>query len=243
MPENELDIERMSVPEELSILPLRGIVVFPSMVLPITVGRPSSFKLIDEASLGNRIIGVAAQKDSQVQNPTLDELYKVGTAVNIIKMFKMPDNTMQLLIQGFQRIILKDFTRTEPFFKAHVKAVEVEEENDPEIQALTRNILSILEKIAQLSSHMGNELYTLALNVKSPSRIADLVASALNLTLEQEQEFLETFDVRTRLERLNVLLNKELQLSELSSKIQTDIKERIDKTQREYLLREQMRAI
>jgi ATP-dependent Lon protease len=245
MVENDIDLENLSVPEELPILPLRGIVVFPSMVLPITVGRESSFKLVDDASLGSRIIGVAAQKDSQKNDPAPEDLYKVGTAVNIIKMFKMPDNTVQLLIQGFARIVIKDFTQTKPYFKTKVKVIEIsdQEENDPDVQALTRSILEILEKISSMSAHMGNELYSLALNIKSPSRIADLVTSALNLTLEQEQEFLETFDVRTRLEKLNVLLNKELQLSELSSKIQTDVKDKIDKTQREYILREQLKAI
>jgi ATP-dependent Lon protease len=169
----------------------------------------------------------------------------VGTAVNIIKMFRMPDNTVQLLIQGFSLIVVREFTQVKPFFKARVDAVEIEEkvEQSSAVQALTRNILEILEKISGLSGHMGNELYSLAMNIKSPSRIADLVTSALNLTLEQEQDFLETFDVRARLEKLNVLLNKELQLSELSSKIQTDVKEKIDKTQREFILREQLKAI
>jgi ATP-dependent Lon protease len=241
--ENESELEKLTVPDELPLLPLRGIVVFPSMVIPITVGRARSTKLVDGASLGNRIIGVVTQKDSQVQEPTPDDLYKVGTAVQIIKMFKMPDNTIQLLIQGFSRIIVKDVVRTDPYFVAQVKGVEIETEDSPEVQALSRNILATLEKIASLSSTIGNELYTLALNIRSASRIADLVASALNLPVEQEQEFLETFDVKTRLEKLTYLLNKELQLSELSTKIQSDIRDKIDKTQKEYILREQLKAI
>jgi len=245
MIDNDIYSERHSVPAELPILPLRGIVVFPSMVLPITVGREKSFKLIDDASTGNRIIGVVAQRDSQNNDPSSEDLYKVGTAVTILKTFRLPDNTVQLLIHGFSRIIVQEYTQEKPYFKAKVKAVEVSEDDErlSEVQALTRNILDILEKISGLSVHMGSELYSMALNIKSPSRIADMVISALNLTLEQEQEFIETLDIETRLQKLNVLLNKELQLSELSSKIQTDVKEKIDKTQREFILREQLKAI
>jgi ATP-dependent Lon protease len=245
MIDNDIFFDRHSVPEELPILPLRGIVVFPSMVLPITVGREKSFKLVDEASAGNRVIGVVAQRDSENNDPSPEDLYKVGTAVTILKTFRLPDNTVQLLIQGFSRIIIQEYTREKPYFKAKVKAVGVseDEERSSEVQALTRNILDILEKISGLSGHMGSELYSMALNIKSPSRIADLVISALNLTLEQEQEFIEMFDIGARLQKLNILLNKELQLSELSSKIQTDVKEKIDKTQREFILREQLKAI
>jgi ATP-dependent Lon protease len=241
--DSEMELDKYTVPDTLPLLPLRGIVVFPSMVLPITVGRESSFKLVDDASVGDRIIGVVSQKDPQKQSPSPDDLYKVGTAVHIIKMFKMPDNTIQLLIQGFARFVIKDIVQEQPYFKAHVAAVEAGEEKSSEIEALSRNVLSILEKISNVSSQLGNELYTLALNLKNPGRVADLVASALNLPLEQEQEFLETFDIRARLEKLTLLLNKELQLSELSSKIQTDIKEKMEKTQKEYILREQMKAI
>lgn len=244
MENDNIDIDNLKVPEELMILPLRGTVIFPSMILPITIGRAGSVKLVEDAAAGDKIIGVVAQKDSQTDDPGEGDVYRVGTAINIMKMLKMPDDTIQLLVQGFARIRINRFTQNKPYFTAKCTTLKTDEndEND-EVQALMRNVLSTIEKISSVSPQTGNELYTMVLNVKKPDRLSDLVVSSLNLTVEQQQEFLETLDAKSRLSMLNILLNKELQLSELSSKIQTDIKERLDKTQREYILREQLKAI
>ncbi|OGS19140.1 MAG: endopeptidase La [Elusimicrobia bacterium RIFOXYA2_FULL_50_26] len=244
MENNDIDLDSINIPNELPILPLRGTVIFPSMIIPITIGRAGSVRLVEEATAGNRIIGVAAQKNSQVDEPHEDDVYSVGTAIHIMKMLKMPDDTIQLLVQGFSRIHIEYYTQNEPYFRARIKPLQVEEEDDDtEAQALRRNILATLEKIASLSPQSGTELYTMVLNIKKPGRLADLVVSSLNLSTEQQQDFLETLSVKERLKKLHVLLGKELQLSEISSKIQTDMKERLDKTQREYILREQLKAI
>lgn len=234
---------KIIVPEELPILPLRESVVFPLSIIPITVKRPGSIKLIDDSSVGDRIIGMVAQKNASEEEPTQENLYKVGTVVQIIKMIRLPDNIIQILVQGVSRITLEQFTQETPYFKAKVKSVVIEDEDTPEIQVLTRNILSLLEKISALNNRFGEEIYTLALNIKSPGMIADLVVSFFNVPFGQQQEFLETFDIKTRLEKVNVLLNKELQILEISSKMQSEIKDKLDKQQREYILREQLKSI
>jgi ATP-dependent Lon protease len=242
MAKTETLLDNIVIPKELAVLPLRKMVVFPGEINPITVGRPSSIKLIDEASMSTKIIAVTAQLDPVLENPTKKDLYKIGTAINISRMLKLPNNSIQILVQGITRISIEDFVQEDPYFKAVVRQIVIPEQRSDEIEALVRSILGILEKLTNIST-LGNELYVMGLNIKDPSVLADLIASALNLPFEEQQEFLETFDVKKRLEKVNLLLNKELQLSEISSKIQSDIKEKLDKTQREFVLRQELEAI
>jgi ATP-dependent Lon protease len=239
---NKHEPEKIRIPEELPVLPIKGEVVFPVTIAHITVDDLDSAKLVDEAYLGDKIIGVVTWKDEFKEKPSREDLYKTGTAVHILRMLKTPDNRVHLLLHGISRIILEEFTQTVPYFKAKIKTVFVREEDSPEIQALTRNIYAILEKIAS-SGYIANELYAIVLNIKKPGVMADIIGHTLNIPIEKKQELLETFDIKTRLEKTNVSLNKELQVSEMSLKIQSDIKQKLDKTQREYILREQLKAI
>lgn len=243
MENNKQEPNKITIPEELPVLPIKDTVIFPFVVVPITIDDPGSVKLVDSAAVADKIIGVFTVKNDDKQTIEGKDLYTTGTAVQIVRMLKVPNNTIQLLVQGLSRITLESFTQSEPFFKAKVRTVPVKEEDSPEIQALYRSIYKSLEKIAALAGPMANELYTMALNVKKPDVVADIVSYVLNFPLEEKQGLLETFETRARLEKVNLLVNKELQLSEMSSKIQSDVKQKLDKTQREYILREQLKAI
>jgi ATP-dependent Lon protease len=231
------------LPRKLGIIPLRDTVIFPYMIAPLVIGRQRSLRLVDEAANGDRTIGLATQVRPDIESPTPSDLYQVGTAATILKMLKFPDGSTRLLVQGIARIKVKKFTQEEPYLKASI--VEVPEIGDDtvEAQALLRNASSVFNKIVTLSPHLPDELQVAVMNIDNPTRAADLIASNINLTTAEKQSILETFDTQPKLERLISYLNRELQVLELGSKIQSEVKSELDKTQREYYLREQLKAI
>jgi len=231
------------LPAKLGIIPLRDTVIFPYMIAPLVIGRQRSLRLVDEAANGDRTIGLATQVRPDIENPAPSDLYQVGTAATILKMLKFPDGSTRLLVQGIARVKVKKFTQEEPYLMA--KVVEVPEINDDsvEAQALLRNASGIFNKIVALSPHLPDELQVAVMNIDNPTRAADLIASNINLTTAEKQDILETADTQPKLERLITYLNRELQVLELGSKIQSDVKSELDKTQREYYLREQLKAI
>ncbi|MCB4791572.1 MAG: endopeptidase La [Elusimicrobia bacterium] len=243
MAENEDKSGKIQIPEELPVLPLRSTVVFPAGIENLSVGRANSIKLVDDASLGDKVIAVATQVDPGMEEPSENDLYKIGTAVRILKMVRLTDGTVHIMVQGFARIKLERFTQKEPYLKAIVSPVVIEKKQSDEFEPLVRNILSILERFTKFGSKLGSEMHLLSLNIKNPGIIADFIVSELNLPFEEKQKFLETADIKERLEKVNLYLNKELQVLEISSKIQADIQNKMDKTQRDYILREQMSAI
>jgi ATP-dependent Lon protease len=236
----------LSVPEELPILPLRDTVLFPNSFMPLAVARESSVRLIDEAISSGKIIGVFTQRDASVEEPTQADLFTVGTASQIHKMFKLPDGSLRLIVQGLARLTLDDVTETRPYLRGRVTpATESLAESDRlEIDALLRNIKTNFQQVVSLSPLLSDDLQTLASNINEPGRLSDFIASNITtIASAVKQEVLETLDVRARMDALNRILIKELEVLELGSKIQSQVQSEVGKNQREYFLREQMKAI
>ena len=236
----------LAIPDELPVLPLRDTVLFPNSFMPLAVARESSVRLIDEAIAGSKLIAVFTQLDASVEEPQQDDLYHVGTASHIHKMFKLPDGSLRLIVQGLARLTLEEVTDTGPYLRARVQlAAEALDEADRlEIDALLRNIKTNFQQVVSLSPLLSDDLQTLAANITEPGRLADFIASSLTtIATAVKQEVLETLDVRARMDNLNRILIKELEVLELGSKIQSQVQSEVGKNQREYFLREQMKAI
>src|SRR5687767_9894284 len=236
----------LSVPDELPLLPLRDTVLFPNSFMPLAVARESSVRLIDEAISAGKLIGVFTQRDASVEEPQQADLYYVGTASHIHKMFKLPDGSLRLIVQGLARLTLDEVTETRPYLRGRVTpAVEGLKEADRlEIDALLRNIKTNFQQVVSLSPLLSDDLQTLASNITDAGRLADFIASSLTtITTSVKQEVLATLDVRARMDALNRILIKELEVLELGSKIQSQVQSEVGKNQREYFLREQMKAI
>ena len=248
-----LDLEELSagdrpiaVPDELPILPLRDTVLFPNSFMPLAVARESSVRLIDEAISQGKLIGVFTQRDASVEEPQQADLFEVGTASLIHKMFKLPDGSLRLIVQGLERLRLDEVRETRPYLRARVTpAVEALRDDDRlEIDALLRNIKTNFQQVVSLSPLLSDDLQTLAANIAEAGRLADFIASSLTtIATPVKQEVLETLDVRARMDALNRILIKELEVLELGSKIQSQVQSEVGKNQREYFLREQLKAI
>ena len=236
----------LSIPPELPLLPLRDTVLFPNSFMPLAVARESSVRLIDEAINASKVIGVFTQRDAALDEPHKEDLYPIGTATHIHKMFRLPDGSLRLIVQGLARIRLDDIVAVRPYLRAQVSATpdELSDDDRLEIDALQRNIKSNFQKVVSLSPLLSDDLQTLALNITEPGRLADFIASSLStIATPVKQEVLETLDVRARMDTLNRILIKELEVLELGSKIQSQVQSEVGKNQREYFLREQMKAI
>ncbi len=236
----------ISVPDELPILPLRDTVLFPNSFMPLAVARESSVRLIDEAISGGKLIGVFTQRDASVEEPQQGDLHRVGTASHIHKMFKLPDGSLRLIVQGLARLTLDEVTEMRPYVRARVSPApeSLAEEDRLEIDALLRNIKTNFQQVVSLSPLLSDDLQTLAVNIAEPGRLADFIASSLTtIPTAVKQEVLETLDVRARMDALNRILIKELEVLELGSKIQSQVQSEVGKNQREYFLREQLKAI
>ncbi len=236
----------LAIPDELPILPLRDTVLFPNSFMPLAVARESSVRLIDAAISGQKFIGVFTQRDATVEEPQQEDLHRVGTASHIHKMFKLPDGSLRLIVQGLARVTLESVTETKPYLKAMVSPAPeaVGDDDRLEIDALLRNIKTSFQQVVSLSPLLSDDLQTLAANISEPGRLTDFIASSLTtLATAVKQEVLETLDVRARMDSLNRILIKELEVLELGSKIQSQVQSEVGKNQREYFLREQMKAI
>ena len=237
------EVKGMETPEELPILPIRESVLYPKMILPLMVSQERHIKLIDAALVANKMIGIVAVKNKEATEMKPGDLYEVGCAAYILKMLKMPNNSIRLLIQGISRIRLTEFTQEEPYLRAKVATLVDYGEKTTETQALIVGVKGIFQKFVEMAPNLPAELAIMAMNLEEPGVLADLIASTLNLPAEDKQAILETLEVKDRLKKVNVLLSKELSVLELGSKIQSQVREGIDKTQREYFLREQLKAI
>src|ERR687897_1847577 len=236
----------LSIPPELPLLPLRDTVLFPNSFMPLAVARESSVRLIDEAINASKVIGVFTQRDAALDEPHKEDLYPIGTATHIHKMFRLPDGSLRLIVQGLARIRLDDIVAVRPYLRGQVSATpdELSDHDRLEIDALQRNIKSNFQKVVSLSPLLSDDLQTLALNITEPGRLADFIASSLStIATPVKQEVLETLDVRARMDTLNRILIKELEVLELGSKIQSQVQSEVGKNQREYFLREQLKAI
>ncbi|MBV9493994.1 MAG: endopeptidase La [Acidobacteria bacterium] len=236
----------LTIPPELPVLPLRDTVLFPNSFMPLAVARESSVRLIDDAITNGKLIAVFTQRDAAVEEPTQADLYPVGTATHIHKMFKLPDGSLRLIVQGLQRVTLDEIVSSHPYLRAKVTAaVEGTTEADAlEIDALARNIKTNFQQVVSLSPLLSDDLQTLATNISEPGRLADFIASSLStISTAVKQDVLETLDIRARMDHLNRILIKELEVLELGSKIQSQVQSEVGKNQRDYFLREQLKAI
>jgi len=235
--------EKLFIPAELPILPLRGTVAYPDLIIPLVVGREKSIRLVDEAMSRDRLIGIITQKNPDIEEPGLEDLYTVGCVATIMKMVKMVDGSQRIVVQGLCRFKLIEFSESEPNFKARILPVFEEYQKDIEIDAMYINLKNLYKKAVEIAPYLSSELAQIAAKIESPGNLADLVASTVNISAAERQEILEKIDIKERLKKVTILLNRELETLELSTKIQSHIKEGIDKTQREYYLREQLKAI
>jgi len=235
--------DRTVLPQELAILPLRDSVLYPKMVLPLVVGKERSIKLVDDALMGNRIIGVTALKDAKIEEPQIEDLYPIGTAAMILKMIKMPDGSLRLLVQGISRIHIREYVQTEPYYRARIEPIPDKYTRDVRLDALMMNVRGLFQRIVELAPYLSDEVGVMALNVQDPSELIYLIASSINISTKERQEILEIQEVRQQLERVTFFLNRELEIMEVREKIQSQVKGEMDKTQREYYLREQLKAI
>jgi ATP-dependent Lon protease len=243
---DELDLTGIPSETEIGLLPLRDTLLFPSAVLPLAVARESSVALVNDAVKEPKKIGVVTQRDPAVDEPVESDLFTVGTLTHIHKMFRFPDGSLRLVVQGIQRFRIREILQYRPFLKARIELIrdETPGEQDIEVRAMAQSALGFFQRVVELSPTLADELATLAANIQEPARLADFIAGALpSLNTAQKQEFLETVDVRSRLERVNKVLVKDLEVLEVGSKIQSQVKSELQKNQREYYLREQMKAI
>src|SRR6186713_1840468 len=236
----------LAVPSELPILPLRDTVLFPNSFMPLAVAREASVRLIDDAMSGAKLIGVFTQRDASIEEPTINDLYTVGTLSHVHKMFKLPDGSLRLIVQGLSRLTLEEITSSRPYLRGRVAPApeSLDEGQRLEIDALLRNIKTSFQQVVSLSPLLSDDLQTLAANITEPGRLSDFIASSLTtITTTVKQEVLEKLDVRERMDALNRILIKELEVLELGSKIQSQVQSEVGRNQREYFLREQLKAI
>ncbi|MCB0826595.1 MAG: endopeptidase La [Armatimonadetes bacterium] len=237
---------RPEVPSELHLLPLRESVVFPMLIAPLSVSRPSSIKLIDETVTGtDRMIGVITQKDPENDEPSADDIYQVGCAVIIRTLMKAPD-AVRLIVQGTSRFRIVELLQTEPYLKAKIEVIpepEVPKDQEEEIEALRRSVAALFEQAVRLAPNLPEELGSLTQSVNEPNVMADLIAAHIPFTTEEKQRILETTDLKARLKALLELLGREVRVLELTTKVQNEVTAELSKTQRDYYLREQLKAI
>ena len=238
----------LHIPIELPILPLRGVVVYPMMWLPLTVGQERSIRLVDDAlveSSDQRIIGLVTARDAEVEEPAPGQVYEVGTAAIVHRMLRTPDGTIRLIVQGLERIRIVRFHQEEPYLRAQIELLPDQEEGEDSLeqQALVRTTQELFRRLVALVPHMPEELETAAINASSSRQLVYLVAASVRMNPAQAQEILELDSVQQKLVKLNGLLTKELEVLELGHKIQSQAHDEMTKMQREYFLREQLRAI
>jgi ATP-dependent Lon protease len=230
------------VPGELPIIAVGENMVFPSMVVPLATDKQSVVQLIDAALSDNKIVGIFAQRTAG-ERPTAADLYSVGSAALIARMFKIPDGSVRVFLQGLARIRLVDITQSDPYLKGRVEVVQEAVEATTELEALGRNLLTLFQKVVEIAPNLPGELGIAAMNIPEPGNLADFIAAHIGLKQGERQEILETLDVAQRIKKLTEYINRELEILELGTKIQSQIKGEMDKAQREFYLREQLKAI
>lgn len=236
-------VEEVTSSQVLPILPLRGTIVYPFLVMPLMIQQIEQTKLVDEALMRGARIGLFLQKDPKKENPGPDDLHLVGTSGNILKMLRFPDGTVRFLMQGLTRIRIKRFTSTTPYLLAEVEELTERIREDVQLEALQRNLLEQIKQLVDLAPYLNEEFHVTAINQDTPSKLTDFVASNLNISIEQKQGLLEELDIHKRMQSLYQAINKEIEVLELSQKIQAQAANELGKSQRDYILREQLKAI
>jgi ATP-dependent Lon protease len=237
--------DAIKIPDVLPVLPLKDLVIFPFIIVPLSVSREKSINAVDQALAENRVIMLTAQKDFQNEDPGEDELYRIGTVAIIMRMLKLPDGRIRILVQGLSRARVDYFIQTAPFFKAKITRIEepATKERPLDVEALIRSVKQNLEKSVSLGKNISPEVMVIASNLDDPARLTDLAASNLDLKLEEAQQILETIDATERLKKVNDLLTREINLLTMQQEISTAAQGEMNKNQREYFLRQQLKAI
>ena len=247
IPLNESDQEDLNgveIPAEIALLPLRNTVLFPGVVLPITVGRDKSIKAVNDAYKGDKLIGVVAQKDSNVEDPEVKDLEAIGTVAKIVKLIKMPDGGTTIIIQGKSRFLIESIFEEDPYFRAKIKKLDEEESpKDEDFNAYVANIKDLAADIVQLSPNIPTEASIILRNIENPAFLIHFVSSNLNTDIKDKQRLLELNQIRQRADLLMQLFQKELQFVELKNKVTHKTRTELDKQQREYFLQQQMKSI
>ncbi len=242
--EIEEEKDRTDIPQELAILPLRGVVLYPLTALPLTVGQPRSTRLVDDAVLmEKRIIGLVTSKDEAIEEPGPDDIYRIGTAAMLHRLRKAPDGTIILFVQGIERIRIDEFTESVPYLKARVTPIPDTVHDSVEVEALMRNIVDLFRQLVSLTPHIPDEVTLMAMNIEDPRQLAYIVATSLRMDIQDAQGILEIQDVKEKLLKLIALLQHELKVLQLGKKIQQEAQGSMEKIQREFFLREQLKAI
>ncbi len=246
-PDRSLEPERdggVKLPRDLPVLPVRDMVVFPGTVVPLTVGREKSKRLIDAVLGGNKLLVVVTQRREDIEDPGLDDIYRVGTAAQVLKLLRMPDGTNSLLVHGLVRVGIVEWEASEPYWRAVINPHDDEDEKPGlEVDALAYNARQTALQIIDLSPNVPDQAKLVLENIEKPGQLADYLAANLSLGVPQKQELLETFDLADRLRKINATLNNQLEILQLSNKIQDEVRSQIDHSQREYYLQQQLKAI
>jgi ATP-dependent Lon protease len=232
-----------NIPSELPVLPLRNVVVFPGTVVPLTIGREKARRLIDAVLAGDRLVAIFTQRREETEDPGINDIYRVGTVAQVLKLLRMPDGSNSLLVHGVLRVGLEQFVATEPYWRAVVNRHDDRSERSIELDALVYNARATAEQVIRLSPNVPDEAIQILNSIERPGALADFLAANLSLGIVQKQELLETFDVIERLRKVNATLQNQLEVLQLAQKLQEDVRQQVDKTQREYFLQEQMKAI
>ncbi len=239
-PDND---EQQHIPEELPILPLKDTVVYPLTVFPLAVGQERSLRLVDDVMQGDRLLGLVAQKSAEIEQAGPGDTFDIGTVAIIHKLLKVPDGTIRLAVQGLERFRIVEWTQTKPYLKARIEVLPDKAERTVEVEALMRNVINLFQRLVSLVPHMPEELVMTVINIDDPRQLAYLVATSLRMSLPDRQLILELPSVKEKLEKLTAFLSQEVEVLELGRKIQSEVQEEMSKTQREYFLREQLKAI
>src|SRR6266571_4487483 len=237
------DEEPLSIPDELPILPLKDTVIYPFAVQPLGVGQERSIRLIDEVMRGNRLVVLVAQKSAEIEQAGQDDIFKIGTVSRIARLIRMPDGTIQIIVQGLERVEIGEFTQEKPYLFAHVALKPDIQEEDDETEAIKRNVVGYFQRLVALVQNLPEGVAAAALNLEEARQVVYVIATFVQMELELRQKLLELDSVRDKLENLSNFLAHELEIFELGKKIQTSAQEEMGKVQREYLLREQLKAI
>lgn len=231
--------QRITVP----LLPLRGLLVFPTMVLHLDVGRDKSVQALEKAMMKDHLIFLTTQKETAIDDPTEEDVFQMGTLTSVKQMLKLPNGTIRVLVEGLKRGRIEEFVRTDDYFEVNIQTYEDEKHKDVEEEALMRMILDLFEQYIKMSKKISTETFATVQDIEEPGRLADIIASHLPLKLKEKQELLETIDVKERLNAIITILNNEKEVLQLEKKIGQRVKQSMERTQKEYYLREQMKAI
>src|SRR5687768_1630577 len=233
----------ITIPINLPVLPIRNIVVFPGTVMPLNVGRQKSKNLLDDVMPGDKLIGVVTQKNPEVEDPKADDLYPVGVVCMILKLFKLPDGNQSIIVHGLARFRVMEMPQNDPYARAQVEVLEDRLEPSPSIDALLNSVRQQANRVIELSPNTPDEAAQVLNSINNPSALADFLAANLQADTAEKQLLLEELDVEKRLRMVAARIATQLDVLELQNKIQSQVKENIDKSQRRYYLQEQLKAI